>query len=326
MNSHHALHARIATFAILLVAGFMMGSVFQPAYAATSMLKTTAPGWYRMQLGGFEVTALSDGTRVMPVQKLLREAPAETQRALAAAFLPQPYEMNFNAFLIDTGHKLILIDTGAGDFLGKDLGELTERLRASGYRPDQVDVVYITHMHPDHLGGLIANGRRVFPNAVVRVNQRDADYWLNPANMAKAGADQKVLFKDAMAAIAPYRRAGRFEPFRIGDTLDAGIRAVPLYGHTPGHTGYMVESQGKKMLVWGDIVHVAAVQFADPAVSIDFDTDPAQAVASREKILAEAARKGWLIAGAHLPFPGLGHVIKAGSGYRWLPVSYREIH
>ncbi|MGH8183306.1 MAG: MBL fold metallo-hydrolase [Rhodanobacteraceae bacterium] len=326
MNPIRSLRTRAAALFILLLAGLAAGAASGLAYAAAPMSKTTAPGWYRMQLGDFEITALSDGTRVMPVQKLLKEAPAGTRRALAAAFLPQPYEMNFNAFLIDTGHELILIDTGAGDFLGKDLGEMTERLRASGYRLDQVDAVYITHLHPDHAGGLIANGRRVFPNAVVRVNQRDADYWLNPANMEKASADQKVLFKGAMAAIAPYRQAGRFKPFRIGDALDAGIRAVPLYGHTPGHTGYLVESRGKKMLVWGDIIHVAAVQFADPAVSIDFDTDPAQAVATRKRILAEAASKGWLIAGAHLPFPGLGHVIKDGSGYRWLPVSYREIH
>jgi glyoxylase-like metal-dependent hydrolase (beta-lactamase superfamily II) len=263
----------------------------------------------------------------MPVQKLLQGiAPQQTQRDLRAAFVPQPYEMNFNAFLINTGHKLLLIDTGAGHFLGKSLGNLVRNLEASGYRPDQVDEIDITHAHPDHIGGLSASGKRVFPNAVVRINQRDVDYWLNRGNMDKAPSDDKALFVDARSALQPYVDADRLKPFNGSVELEPGIRSIALYGHTPGHTGYLIQSEGKTMLVWGDVVHVPAVQFADLAVTIDFDWNANEARASRERILAEAASNGWLVAGEHIAFPGLGHVVKNGSGYRWLPLAYRETH
>lgn len=315
-----------AMFAALLFTGSACTAFPGAAQGSAPTARGSGPGWYTMALGQYEVTALSDGTQVMPVQKLLQGiTPEQTRRALQAAFLPQPYRMNFNAFLVDTGHKLILIDTGAGHFLGKDLGTLVEHLEASGYRPDEVDEIDITHMHPDHIGGLSVNGRRVFRNAIVRVNRREADYWLSQANADKAAPDQKVLFADAKAALQPYIRAGHFKPFDGDTTLGPGIRAVALYGHTPGHTGYMVESDGEKMLIWGDVIHVPAVQFANPAVTIDFDWNGKGARATRERVLAEAVRNGWLIAGAHIAFPGLGHVVKDDSGYRWIPVAHTNI-
>lgn len=310
----------------ILLAGLLVAGFAGAARAAAPMARDSGPGWYRIMLGHYQVTALSDGTQAMPVPKLLQGiAPQQAQRELQAAFLPQPYEMNFNAFLVNTGHKLVLIDTGAGHFLGKSLGNLVRHLEASGYRPDQVDEIDITHMHPDHIGGLSANGKRVFPNAVVRINQREVDCWLSQRNMDNAPASDKVFFADAKSALQPYIDAGRLKPFNDSVELQPGIRSIALYGHTPGHTGYVIQSEGKTMLVWGDIVHVPAVQFADPAVTIDFDWNASEARASRERILAEAARNDWLVAGEHIAFPGLGHVAKNGSGYRWIPVVYREI-
>jgi glyoxylase-like metal-dependent hydrolase (beta-lactamase superfamily II) len=312
-----------------LTAALLLGTalVAAPALATAPMAHTTAPGYYRMMLGDFEVTALSDGTSPMPVQQLLTGiTPAQTEQALKAAFQPLPYEMNFNAFLVNTGSRLVLFDTGAGHLLGKDLGELAARIRACGYQPEQVDDIYITHMHPDHIGGLSEQGRRVFPNAVVHANRHDADFWLSEAQRDKAPAAQKEFFDDAMAALKPYIQAGRFKTFSDDAQLAPGIRAVPLAGHTPGHTAYLVESKGRKMLVWGDVIHVPAVQFAQPQVAIHFDIDSPEAVAARERILVEAARNGYLVAGAHLSFPGLGHLRKDGSGYRWIPVSYTERH
>lgn len=312
-----------------LTAALLLGTalVAAPALATAPMAHTTAPSYYRMMLGDFEVTALSDGTSPMPVQQLLTGiTPAQTEQALKAAFQPLPYEMNFNAFLVNTGSRLVLFDTGAGHLLGKDLGELAARIRACGYRPEQVDDIYITHMHPDHIGGLSEQGRRVFPNAVVHANRHDADFWLSEAQRDKAPAAQREFFDDAMAALKPYIQAGRFKTFSDDAQLAPGIRAVPLAGHTPGHTAYLVESKGRKMLVWGDVIHVPAVQFAQPQVAIHFDIDSPEAVAARERILAEAARNGYLVAGAHLSFPGLGHLRKDGSGYRWIPVSYTERH
>lgn len=319
-----SVFARTALTAALLLGTALVAA---PALATAPMAHTTAPGYYRMMLGDFEVTALSDGTSPMPVQQLLTGiTPAQTEQALKAAFQPLPYEMNFNAFLVNTGSRLVLFDTGAGHLLGKDLGELAARIKASGYQPEQVDDIYITHMHPDHIGGLSEQGRRVFPNAVVHASRHDADFWLSGAQRDKAPAAQKEFFDDAMAALKPYIQAGRFKTFRDDAQLAPGIRAVPLAGHTPGHTAYLVESKGRKMLVWGDVIHVPAVQFAQPQVAIHFDIDSPEAVAARERILAEAARNGYLVAGAHLSFPGLGHLRKEGSGYRWIPVSYTERH
>lgn len=319
--------ARTALAAALLLGGAAGVAAPDAAHAAAPMAKTAAPGYYRLMLGDFEVTALSDGTLALPVEQLLNSPPEKTDQALDAAYQSRPFEMNFNAYLINTGSKLVLIDTGAGHLLGANLGKLVERLKASGYQPEQVDEIYITHLHPDHVGGIAPDGQRVFPNAVVRVDKREADFWLSKANRDKAASpDQKQRFDEAAAALAPYIQAHRFQPFSADGELVPGIRATSLIGHTPGHTGYMVESKGQKMLVWGDVMHVGAVQFPHPDVTIKFDVDSPQAEKAREQLLADAATHGYLIAGEHLSFPGVGHVRKVGTGYQWLPVSYAEIH
>jgi glyoxylase-like metal-dependent hydrolase (beta-lactamase superfamily II) len=125
-----------------------------------------------------------------------------------------------------------------------------------------------------------------------------------------------------MAVFAPYIADGKFKSFDGALQIAPGVRSVPLPGHTPGHTGYMVESEGQRLLIWGDTVNVAAIQFADPRVGIAFDGNPAEAAREREKIFKQAARERYLVAGAHLPFPGLGHVQKAGKGYAWVPLNY----
>jgi glyoxylase-like metal-dependent hydrolase (beta-lactamase superfamily II) len=297
------------------------------AHAAAPMAKTTGPGYYRMMLGDFEVTALSDGTHALPVEQLLTNTTAEqTLKTLDAEFLPQPYQMNFNAYLVNTGSKLVLIDSGAGHLFGAELGKLVDRLKASGYQPEQVDEIYITHLHPDHVGGIADDGKRVFPNAVVRLDQREADFWLSKANLDKAPADEKEMFKDATEALTPYIQAKHFKAFHGDTDLVPGVRAISLNGHTPGHTGYSVESKGQKMVVWGDVMHVGAVQFPHPEITIHFDVDSPTAEKVRQRLLADAAKNGYLIAGEHLAFPGLGHIRQAGSGYQWYPVSYTELH
>lgn len=318
---------RTAIIAALLLGGVTGGGFVGSTYAAAPMVKTSAPAYYRMMLGDFEVTALSDGTTPLPVQDLLtRTTPEKTRQTLAASFVQLPYEMNFTAFLVNTGNKLVLIDTGAGAFFGPNLGKVVARLEASGYRPEQVDEVYITHMHPDHIGGLVDHGKAVFPNAVVRADQHEADFWLSQAQMAKAPKEEQAFFKDAMDALQPYIQAGHFKTFHGDTELAPGIRSVSLSGHTPGHTGYMIQSKNQKMLVWGDTIHVPAVQFAQPDITIHFDTNSDAAESARLHVLADAAKDGYYVAGAHLNFPAIGHVRKAGSGYAWVPVSYSELH
>lgn len=303
----------------------MMGLACTAIDAAVPFVGTQAPGYYRMKLGDFEITALTDGTLMVPVSKILTNVSApELQQALARVFLKEPVPISVNGFLINTGAKLVLIDTGTGELTDPKLGNLVANLRASGYQPEQVDEVYITHMHGDHIGGLAVEGHAVFANAIVRADKREADYWLSAANLNAADKDAKGRFEGAQKDLAPYIAAGRFKTFDGASDLVAGVRSVPSYGHTPGHTMYMVESKDEKLVLWGDLMHVSAVQFPDPAVTIRYDSNSKEAAASRQKVFAEAASQGYWVGGAHIAFPGLGHLVKAGAGYAWVPVNYPQ--
>jgi glyoxylase-like metal-dependent hydrolase (beta-lactamase superfamily II) len=293
------------------------------AQAAAPMVKTQAPGYYRMMLGDFEVTALSDGTVTLPVDQLLTNTnKARVDRALARSGLASPLETSVNGYLINTGGKLVLVDAGAAGLFGPTLGKLIGSLKAAGYQPEQVDEIYLTHLHPDHVGGLASNGAMAFPNAIVRADRADADFWLSETNLANARKDDKPFFEGARASLQPYVEARRFRPFEGRTPLAAGITALPRHGHTPGHSTYLVESRGQKLMLWGDLLHVAAVQFDQPAVTIAFDTSNRAAAVQRKRAFADAASNGYLAAGAHLSFPGIGRVRSSGRGYIWLPVNY----
>lgn len=317
----HMKHTALRLIAATCAAAFIAG----PSFAAAPMAKTPAPGYFRIMLGDFEVTPLSDGTVDLPIDKLLTQKADKTRATLAKAHLKAPLETSDNAFLINTGTKLILIDTGAGVLFGPTLGKLVGNMKAAGYAPEQVDEVYLTHMHSDHLGGLVAQSKMAFPNALVRAAKREADHWLSQANMDKAPAADKDTFKNAMVTLDPYVKAGKFKTFEGDVEVTPGIRAQGEHGHTPGHTTFVVESGGQKMVVIGDLIHVAAVQFENPTVTIGFDGDQKAAAAARKKLFDDAAKDGVLIGGAHLQFPGLGHLRSEGKGYRWIPVNYTQM-
>jgi glyoxylase-like metal-dependent hydrolase (beta-lactamase superfamily II) len=318
----------------LLLAVALGGGGAQRAVAGAPLQKTQAPGWYRMMLGEFEVTALSDGTAPFRIHDLFTHiAPTQIDADLAQAYLKEPVEFSVNAFLINTGSKLVLIDTGAGTIFGPSGGHLLTNLEAAGYHPEQVDEIYITHMHGDHIGGLTRNGQALFPRANVHCAQTEADYWLSDAQMQKAPADKREGFKTAMTAFKPYIDSKRYQPFRGNVDLLPGIKAVAAAGHTPGHTVYWVTSRTETLVAWGDLMHVAAVQFPDPTAVMKFDADAAAAIAERQKIFAEVAAHRDFVAGAHLSFPGIGHLrtdaprtTKGGSAaptsYTYVPIAY----
>lgn len=298
-------------------------SLYVTAHAGPPPMKAQAPGFYRMMLGEFEITALSDGTVDLALTRLLTgTTPARVEQALSRVFLSGEVETSVNAYLINTGSKLILVDAGDPPGLRPTLGKLTSNLRAAGYQPEQVDMVLITHMHRDHVGGLAAAGQAAFPNATVHVDAREAAHWLSAENMDRAPEATKRFFQVAMTATAPYLQAGRFKTF-VGDTEFApGIRSRRAPGHTPGHSTFIVQSKGRTLMLWGDILHAESVQFAHPKVGIQFDVDGDAAVAARERAFEDAAAQGYWIGASHLPFPGLGHLRAQGRGYVWVPANY----
>ena len=312
----------------------MLGAIFatsgiaalapRTAYASAPQVRTQAPGFYRMMLGQYEITALSDGTVNIPLDRLLVGiSPAEIQALLARNFQTPKAETSINAFLINTGTKLLLVDTGAGKDFGPGIaGSLQANIKAAGYRAEDIDAVLLTHIHLDHSGGLTVDGKAMFPNAEVYVNQTEADFWFNPANLSKVPAGQKDAFARTAASFAPYRGAGKVHTFTGGAELFPSVHAITMPGHTPGHTFYQVESQGQRMQFWGDTVHVQGVQFTKPKVTIDFDVDQAAAASQRKKAFADAAAKGYWVAAPHISFPGIGHVHRDGKAYSWVPVNY----
>jgi glyoxylase-like metal-dependent hydrolase (beta-lactamase superfamily II) len=281
------------------------------------------PGYYRMQIGDFEITALSDGTIPQDVHQLLTHTqPGEIDRLLKAGYVTVPVETSVNAYVIKAGDHLILVDAGTADAYGPTLGKLTQSLLHAGYQPQQIDAVLITHIHPDHVGGLMDGDKMVFPNATIYISQPELDFWLTPGHADSAPAGLKGYFVSAEQKVGPYLKAGRVKTFGYGHELLPGITPIASPGHTPGHTCYELDSKGQKLVFWGDIMHVAAVQFTDPAVTIQYDIDPEAAAQQRKKAFSEAAKDGYWVAGDHLSFPGIGHLRADGARYVWVPVNY----
>src|SRR5260370_34454719 len=229
-------------------------------------------------------------------------------------------------FLVNTGKQLILVDAGAGTWWGGGvLGRLASSLRSAGYAPEEVDIVLVTRLHADHVGGLpTQDGKRVFPNAEVYVAKTESDFWLSPEIAAKAPKDAQPFFQSAQAIAAPYINAGKWHTFSGSESIVDGMQLVRLPGHTPGHTGYEFSSKGQTILFWGDIVHAQRVQLQHPDVTAVFDIDPIAAAATRNQLLPRLAREDVVIAGPHMLFPGLGRLHKEGSGYSWTPVPFTD--
>lgn len=216
--------------------------------------------------------------------------------------------------------------TGAAGLFGPTLGSMLANLKSAGYQPEQVDEIYITHMHPHHVCGLMNGAAMAFPNATLRIDKADADFWLSEAKMNAAPKDSKGFFQGAMASVNPYLAAGKLKTFTGTTELVPGIKAIASHGHTAGHTVYAVESKGQKLMLWGDLMHVAAVQFEDPSVTIKFDSETKAAAKERLKAYADAAKNGYLVGVSHISFPGLGYVRKSsGKSFAWVPVNYTSL-
>ena len=321
--THMRLLCNACTAIIIVAAAVLVAA--SPAQAAAPFQKTQSDGFYRLKLGDFEVTALLDGTSVFDAKFLKAEA-MDLQRVLSKQFVQiDEIDGAVAGFVVNTGSKLILVDTGTGGFWGgKALGHLVANLKKAGYRPEQVDIVLLTHLHADHVGGLATSkGTRVFPRAVVHMAKADSDFWLSEKIAQQAPREAQEFFTLARSSAKPYIAAKKWSPFVGTDEIVPGVTPYPIAGHTPGHMGYLFTSKGQTMLVWGDLVHAAPVQMERPDVGVVFDIDGPTAIKTRQDLLADLAEKGTLVAGEHMPFPSLGRLRKEGAGFVWLPVPYK---
>ncbi len=277
------------------------------------------PSVHHRRVGDTLVSALNDGIIIADFAWLAGIPPEQAAALHRAAYRAIPPRITVNAFLLwraDGG--LSLVDAGAGAALGPDLGGLPARLAALGVTPGDIDSVLLTHLHPDHAGGLIdPAGHALFPRARLILHEAEAAFWQAPATAAAATGEQERAFLTlARAALTAY--AGRIALLTSGSPIP-GVTAVPLQGHTPGHTGWRLGAGAEALLIWGDVVHMPGVQFACPEAGMGFDIDVATARASRARIMAEAAADGFAVAGMHLDFPAFGHVVTAGGGYGFVP-------
>jgi glyoxylase-like metal-dependent hydrolase (beta-lactamase superfamily II) len=308
----------------LLISGLGLSSA---ASAVTltedSKLDKAQAGYYRLRVGSVDVTALSDGTLGFEViEQLTNVKPGEAEKLLDKAYVKSPVDASLNAFLIHLGDRLILVDAGTGELLGPKLFKLPGSLKNAGYSPEQITDILVTHVHPDHTGGLTVGGKKVFPNAIVHMDKRELAYWTDKAAAEKAPEPTKSFFKMVEPTVGPYIASGSVKTFDGETQLFPGLHAIPGYGHTPGQSYYVLESEGQKLIFWGDIIHVPDIQFANPNVTIKFDVDSTAAAARRKKDFADAGKHRTLVAMPHMYFPGVGHVAKDGDHFRWIPLPY----
>jgi glyoxylase-like metal-dependent hydrolase (beta-lactamase superfamily II) len=308
------------------LSAFLLSSFQTEARAAAPFQRVQSPSYYRIQLGDYEVTALYDGGGEIDAS-LLQGDPKQIEGLLRKDFTDGKHlKGTVAAFLVNTGKKLVLVDAGTGGHWGgPSLGKVARNMRLAGYRPDQVDLVLVTHLHADHVGGIVsAQGKRVYTNAEVRMAKAESDFWLSEDMAKQAPKDAQEFFKISRDSAAPYIAAKKWRPFEGTDALVEGIRPYPILGHTPGHTGYEVTSKGETLLIWGDVVHAMPVQLPHPEISIVYDADSPSAVKSRQLLFESLASKGILAGGAHMPFPSLGRLRKETTGYTWVPVVYTD--
>jgi len=262
------------------------------------------PGVYRRRIGDIVVTAISDGYLDAVYEFIRGIEPAEAERILKEAYRPAPPRVSINCFVIHSAGRVALVETGSGDKIS-------------------IDTIILTHMHPDHSNGLTDNnGAANFPDVELVVAERDVAHWHDDAAMARATERQRLrFFKWAREQVKPYmnrRRNAQGEVF-------PGVTALPLYGHTPGHTGYLVSSKGEQLLIWGDIVHMPDIQTRRPEVWMEPDVDGQAAIATRKRIMDQVATDRLLVAGMHMHFPGFLNLNRGtGGGYELVPEIWRQ--
>jgi glyoxylase-like metal-dependent hydrolase (beta-lactamase superfamily II) len=322
---------RLLTGAATAAAATAMGLPFAsaPARAAAPATGRQAPAFYRTRVGDFEVTQISDGARTFPMPDgFVRNVPKPQALAAAeAAYMPRGMvTVPFNPVVVNTGSKLVLIDAGYGPETRPTAGLLPANMAAAGIDTKAIDIVVLSHLHPDHINGIRdASGALAFPNAEIKAPAVDWAFWMSDDNMAKAqdNAMMKGYFANTRKVLAGL--ADRVTRYNWGQEVAPGITALDTSGHTPGHTSFAVASGSAKMLVQSDVTNIPELFLRNPEWHVAFDIDPIKAVQTRRRFYDMAAADRTLIAGFHFSFPSMGYVEKDGSNYRLLPIRWNPV-
>jgi glyoxylase-like metal-dependent hydrolase (beta-lactamase superfamily II) len=301
-----------------------------PAEAAVPPAGAQAPGFYRYKVGSLECTSINDGARSFPMpDTFVKNVPKEDALAAAeAAYMPKGMvTVPFNPQLINTGSKLVLIDCGNGIAAFEPtkgaVGRTLQNLSSAGVDAKSVDVVLMSHLHPDHTNGIrAADGSLAFPNAEIMVPAKDWDFWMSEDNAAKAQSNE--MMKNYFANVRKIYNGieSKVTRYDWGKEVAPGITSIEAPGHTPGHTAFAIASGNSKILVQSDVTNIPEFFLRNPDWHVAYDVDPVQAQATRHKFYDMASAEKALVVGFHFPFPSIGHVEKDGNKYRLVPIAW----